>query len=536
MINRSVTVSADTVPSEQDLSRVVDKKNKLSEARRRMPLNMLSNMTWLGVNMVVGLWYTPYLIAHLGVAVYGLVPLAISVTSYLGLLTDGFNSAVSRFLQIELARDDNEAANRIFNTSVTGALTILGLIIPIALVISTLAPRIFNVPLGHEQDAQWLVLFTMLAFGTTFLSSSFAISSFSSHRFDLRLGLNIIRISAQMGIIVVLFTVLSPRLWQVGLGIFLSALLYLLGHRQLCTRLTPHLKIKLHLFDLSRLKQMLKFSGWVLINQAGSQLFINIDLLVANLVFGAIVSGRYGAVLIFSSLLRAMVGTISAVLDPIVFTLYAQNNLNGLARFCSITVKFVGLVIALPIGLICGLARPLLTVWLGSNYSDLSWLVMVLVGHLCINLAVIPLFPIQVSTNHVRVPGILTLIMGLANAGLAVALAKWSGWGYISIAIAGALVLTAKNSLFTPLYAAHLLKLPWHTFATRLINGVLGFVVVAAGSYLISLNLSLASWSSLALVGISISGIYILGAYFFGLRAEERLLIKTEIRQRMSGQ
>jgi len=110
---------------------------------------------------------------------------------------------------------------------------------------------------------------------------------------------------------------------------------------------------------------MLQFSGWVLINQAGTQLFLNIDLVVANLVFGALVAGRYGAVIIFSALLRGMVGTVSGVLEPIVLTLYAQNNFSGLARFCRLSTKFTGLAIALPVGLLCGLAKPLLTVWLG---------------------------------------------------------------------------------------------------------------------------------------------------------------------------
>jgi len=144
-----------------------------------------------------------------------------------------------------------------------------------------------------------------------------------------------------------------------------------------------------------------------------------------------------------------------------------------------------------------------------------------------------PLFPIQTATNHVRVPGILMLIMGLANVGLAVALAIRSGLGYIGIAIAGAIVLTAKNTLFTPFYAARNLKLPWYTFYPSLIKGAVGFAVVGLGTYLMSLSWALTSWSKLALAGISVSGIYALGAYFLGLTTSERLLLNNEIRQRM---
>jgi membrane protein EpsK len=507
---------------------------KLSEAHRRLPFNLLSNVSWMVLNILVGLWYTPFLIAHLGIAVYGLIPLASSIANYLGLMTNGFNSAVSRFLQIELASDDIRAANRIFNTSVAGALAIFAFILPIALLAAWLAPTIFHVPGGHESDAQWLVLLTMLAFATAFLAGSFAVSSFATHRFDLRLYVNVIYLIVQIGSVVALFAVLSPRLWQVGVGIFISELVALLGDVLLWRRLTPQLKIQPSLFEWGRLKTMLQFSGWVLVNQAGALLFLNIDLVVANLIFGAKTAGRYGAVLLFPALMRNLVGTIDGVLVPIVFTMYGQNNISGLARFCRMTVKFMGLVIALPIGLICGLAKPLLTVWLGPEYAELSWLVVVLVSHLCINLAVVPLFSIQSATNHVRLPGILTLFMGVANASLAVALALWSGLGYMGIAVAGAIVLTAKNAIFTPLYNARNLRLPWWTFLPNLATSVLATLAVSAAAYWISLNWTLTGWLQLALAAAIITGIYVVVAYFLGLGAEERSLIKSEIRQRLT--
>jgi O-antigen/teichoic acid export membrane protein len=506
---------------------------KVAEAYRRLPVNILSNAAWLGVNLLVGFWYTPYMIKNLGVAVYGLIPLASSITNYLALVTDGYASAVSRFLQIDLARDDAHAANRTFNTAIAGSLTILTFLIPIAILGSWLVPQIFHIPAGQERSAQWLVLLTMLAFAITFFTGSFAVSSFATHRFDLRQCVNLVRLAVQMGSIVILFTLLSPQLWEVGVGIFLSSLILLLGHSLLWRRLTPQLAIKPRLFQISRLKQLLKFSGWVLVNQAGTQLFLNIDLVVANLVFGAYVAGRYGAVVIFPLFLRATLGTLGSVMEPIIFTLYAQNDLSGLLRFCNLAVKFAGLALALPIGLICGFAKPLLAVWLGPQFSDLSWLVVVLVGQLCINLAVVPLFPIQQAANRVRVPGIVTLGTGVINACLAISLALGSGWGYISIAIAGATVNTARNILFTPPYAARCLELPWHTFLPRLLYGVVGSVAVGVVAFWAASTWTLTSWGQLALMAMIMSGLYIVVVYFLGFDASERKLLEAEIRRRL---
>jgi membrane protein EpsK len=506
---------------------------KMSEARRRMPFNIVSNMVWLVINIIVNLWYTPFLISRLGVTVFGLVPLANSLSTYLALLTDGFSSAVSRFLQIDLAREDNEAANRTFNTGIAGGFTIFGVLVPLACIASWIAPRVFQVPVGYEKDTQWLVLLTMLAFATTFFAGGFTVSSFSSHRFDLRLYVNLCRLLIQIGSIVLLFAFLPPHLWQVGIGIFLSSIVLLLGHSILWRRLTPQLKINPRLFDRKLVKRLLQFGGWVLVNQAGTQLLLNIDLVLANLIFGAQIAGRYGSVIIFPVFLRTFVGTYQGIVEPIVFMLYARNELKELVQFCRMSVKFTGLLIALPIGLICGLARPLLTIWLGVDYSDLSWLVVALVSHLCINLAIVPLFPIQVATNHVRVPGIFNLIMGLVNVGLAVALAFGSGWGYISIALAGAIVMTIKNTFFTSLYAARVLQLPWHTFLPSMGKGVLGFVVVGSTSYLIETLWHLNSWGMLASTGIILSALYLIAVYLFGANVNERALIKSEIINRL---
>jgi membrane protein EpsK len=377
------------------------------------------------------------------------------------------------------------------------------------------------------------MLFTTAAFTVTTFASTLAVFSYAYHRFDLRLLVNVIRLVTQMGSLLVLFTVLSPRLWQVGFGIFLSALVSLLGHGVLWRRLAPELKIRLNLFDPSHLKQMLGFSGWVLVNQVGSLLFLNIDLIVANLVFGAEVAGRYGAVLVLPTVLRTLVATVDDVLKPVIFTLYAQNNPSRLLRVSCLSVKFIGLVTALPVGLICGLAKPVLTIWLGPEFADLSWLVVVLVGHLCINVAVVPLFSLQVATGNVRIPGIVTLLMGVANTVLAVALALWSGWGYISIAIAGAIVLTAKNVLFTPLYSARILKLSWWTFLPSIIIGIIGSLVVGVGAYWVSATWTLTSLWQLVLIGAIISGVYMVAMYFGGLNADDRYLLKSEIQRRL---
>ena len=47
--------------------------------RRHFRSNVLANVGLFVLQTGIGIWYTPYLIAHLGVPVYGLVPLTAQV-------------------------------------------------------------------------------------------------------------------------------------------------------------------------------------------------------------------------------------------------------------------------------------------------------------------------------------------------------------------------------------------------------------------------------------------------------------------------
>jgi membrane protein EpsK len=505
----------------------------LVEGRKRLPVNILSNLAWIGVSAIMLGWYTPYLIMKLGVAGFGLIPLANSTIQYATLLTQSFNSAVSRYLTINLVKKDWKEANKSFNTALVGLLLIISSLIPIVLLFAWYTPNIFNVESHLENQSRLLVLFTGLAFIVTTIGNGFAISSYAYHRFDLRFLVNFLALAIQIGTVIILFEFFTPNLWQAGIGIFFYSITFLIGHGLLWRKLTPKLTILFRAFNTRSLKDMLSFSAWVAINQAGSLLFLNIDLIVANLLFGATLGGKYGAVIIFPIILRTLAGTVLGVLSPIIVTLYANNDIQKLERLISLSVKFMGLAMALPIGLLSGFARPLLILWLGSEFVDLASLLIILVSHLCINLAITPLFYLQVATNHVRIPGVVSLISGVVNVILAVSLAKWSGLGYLGIAVAGAIVLTAKNVIFTPLYGARILNLSWWKFFPSIVIGALAFVAVSFGSYYFSRLWELNSWGKFITASLLISVVYFVASYIFGLSKRDRNFIRSDVEYRI---
>ena len=133
-------------------------------------------------------------------------------------------------------------------------------------------------------------------------------------------------------------------------------------------------------------------------------------------------------------------------------------------HYCRTSIRTMGLLLALPIGLICGLSQPLLSVWLGPRFVPFAPLMSLMTVHLCVNLAYHPLLNVPMATNHVRTPGLVQIVFGFFNLLLALVMAGPMHLGLYGIAGASAIVLTLKNAVFTPIYAAHVLKKPASTF------------------------------------------------------------------------
>lgn len=494
--------------------------------RKQFLPNLIANGGVFVLNVLLGIWYTPYLIRYLGVAAYGLVPLANSLTSYLSLISLSLNGAAGRFLTIDLEKQDTVSANRTFNTVLMGNLALVVLALPIVLVLVLNVQWWFDIPTGQETYAQWLFAATLIAYLLTMVQSSFSVSSWARNRFDLRNIVVAIHHLARVGIVVVVFALARPLLWHVGLGILGATIIGFVGDVWLWRKLTPQLRIQPFEFDRSRVRELFGMGGWLIVNQVGTLLFLNVDLIVANTLLGAEIAGGYGSVLLFSTMLRQLAQTASTVLTPTVLAKYARGDMQAVNRISQQAVKFLGLAMALPIGLLCGFAMPLLKLWLGPEFQNLAWLLVALTAHLSVNLSVLPLFGINTAFNKVRVPGVVTLVMGVCNVGLAVVFVKL-GWGAIGIAVAGAIVLTAKNALFTPMYAAYIQKLPWWTFMTVMLPGTVANLLIIGLLYVIMQVVSVHSWFVLGAIGGAVSLVYAGIVYFGVLHAEDRKLLST---------
>ena len=493
----------------------------------QLPKNVLANISYFAINIVIGLLLVPYFISTLGVAAYGLIPLATSITGYVGIVVQSLNSSVSRFLTIDLQREDYAAANKTFNTAILGISFIVALMVPVIIVAALFIPKIFNVPAGQEQDTILLFLGVFAAFLISSWSGNFTVQLFAYNRLDLQNMVNATNVIVSATLIFITFHYYGPSLAIIGLSYVIGATAASVLSIILAKRVCPDLKLSFHSFDYDKLKAVGDMGVWSIVNQVGTLLFLQIDLIVVNILFGAASAGQYAIVLMWATLLRTIANTIAGVLTPVVFTYYAKGKVNALIKVTNSAVRLMGFLLALPIGLICGLAPQILTIWVGEKFAFLAPLMILLAIHLTINLSVLPLFSVNVAYNKIQVPGILTLLMGGLNIALAFSIPVLFGSGFYGVALAGAIVLTLKNAVFTPWYAARVLGIDGLAFTKSAITGLVPTIIVTAASAITGIYVNIASMTSLVLVGGILGLVYMILIWKFGLTAFERELFRS---------
>src|SRR6266513_2118529 len=79
--------------------------------------NVSSNGVALAVNVLVGIFLSPYILHRLGDSAFGIWVLIFSVTGYYGLFDLGIRSSVVRYVSKAKATNDIEYASRLISTS-----------------------------------------------------------------------------------------------------------------------------------------------------------------------------------------------------------------------------------------------------------------------------------------------------------------------------------------------------------------------------------------------------------------------------------
>ena len=357
------------------------------------------------------------------------------------------------------------------------------------------------------------------------LSSPFLVSSFVTHRFDLANYVKIAGRLLRITIIVVCFKYLSTSIRYVGLSYVAMALFCLICSVCLTRILTPQLHVSRKSFNWNALREMGKMSSWIAINQVGALLYLSVSFVIINIFLGPEQCGRYAPIALWVTLLGTLGAAISDVFAPIALGYIARQQSDMLVSQMKRSTKFLGLIMALPVGILCGLAKPILCRWIGTSFADLAPLVWILITPWLITIAIKPMFSIFRGLDKVKTPALVTLFGGLVNVILAIVFVYFTKLGIYGVALALLICLTSKNLLFTPIYAAIITHQPRMIFVKELFAGLIMALLVTLACLIISHLYDLATIPRLTITCVLMAAVYIPLCYGVIITKNDRKLV-----------
>lgn len=441
--------------------------------RRQLPRNALFQVLSFIVQVAIGLCLVPYLVTQLGTIAFGLVLISGMLTQMGGLISHSISIAVSRQLTVALQQNDLSEASRVFTTSFVVAIAAGSLQILFLVPVLYFVESIVDIPPSLYSDTLNLLMCETIAYIVNFISSVFGIAAYLLNRIDISRTFDIGRQLLRVLGIFVLFWILGPSLRYVGYVDLGVALVFLPLSVVMSKRLAPWLIIHVGYFCKSKIRQILEMGTWLLVNNVGALLFLRMDVWVCNKFVSMESAGQYAALLQWPTLIRQGAVVLAAVTSQMIMIYFARGDIQRLTRLCQTSMRVMSLVITVPTGILCVCSNDLLRIWLGQDFVELNPVFFIMIFHLGVNVSVLPLLSLQVAAGKVRVPALVTLVLGICNLGLAILLASVFDLGIYGVAWAGVLMFTIKSAIFTPFYAAHLLSAPWHAFVRPYVSGVL---------------------------------------------------------------
>ena len=84
--------------------------------RRRLAVNLLSNLLSYAVSTALSFVITPFLVNHLGKEIYGFYGIANNFVNYITIVSVALNSMASKYITVELVRGNEQKAKEYYSS------------------------------------------------------------------------------------------------------------------------------------------------------------------------------------------------------------------------------------------------------------------------------------------------------------------------------------------------------------------------------------------------------------------------------------
>jgi O-antigen/teichoic acid export membrane protein len=418
--------------------------------------NVGSSWVALGLNILVGLFLSPYILHHLGDEAFGLWVLIFSITGYYGLFDLGIRSSIIRYVAMYSTVAKNEELNRLINTAFFTYSGIGTVAILITITVSFYVSSIFRISGSSIHLARWLFLMVGSAVALGFPLGIFGGILEGLQRFYL---LNLTSMSSTLvrALLIVIALRHGRGLLTVALITVSVPLLTSLVNATVALRILP-LRFGLKHLNRESLRSIASYSSTTFILIVAFRLRFKTDAIV----IGTFVSSA--AITYFSIGSRLVdyagevVGGLAQVFVPMSSQSDATGDLAGLRKIFVAGNRACAFVIFPMAAILIILGKSVIEAWVGVRYVAVSYPILLML------LIPTTLILAQSASGRVlygmakhKTLAVVTLLEGSANLFLSILLVRQ--FGILGDAVGTAIPLACTALFFMPRHLCRVLNL-----------------------------------------------------------------------------
>ncbi len=345
---------------------------------RRLALNILWNFLGGGAPLLVAFVAIPILIEGLGTARFGVLTIAWMVVGYFSLFDMGLGRALTKLIAEKLGKRQNDEIPKLIWTAIL-LMAVFGLLGSITIVVLSpwLVGKVLKIPL--ELQPETLNAFYLLAASVPFVISATGLCGvLGAHQ---RFGLiNAVRVP--LGIFTFLGPMLvlpfSKSLVPVVMVLVVARLVSLCTYVALCLHIVPTLRKSVSV-SCPLIKSLLNFGGWMTITNIVGPLMIYLDRFFIGSMISMTSVAYYTTPYEVINKLGIVPTALMGVLFPAFATTFVQNRVTTVQLF-ERAVNYIFLFLFPVVIIIVTFAHEGLTIWLGREFADKSYVVLQLLA------------------------------------------------------------------------------------------------------------------------------------------------------------
>ena len=420
--------------------------------RKLEKLQIIKNVgsSWfsLGLNILIGVFLSPFILHRLGDAAFGIWVLIFSLTGYYGIFDFGIRSSIIRYVSKYTATHDREEVSGLINTAMFTYTCVGALSMIITLVGYIYIDRFFHIPPAFQSTARWLLLVVGTSVALGFPLGVFGGMLEGLQKFYILNWTNIAFSSVLRVVLIVFYLnrgygLLTVALVTVGLPVAGSLVRAVMALRSL------PVKFSWKYVNRDAFHHMANYSGVTFMIIVASRLRFKTDALVIGTFLSSAAITYFYAGSRLVDYAGEVVSSLAQIFVPMSSQSDAAGNMDRLRkifvagnRTCAFTILPIAAAFVV-------LGKSIIEVWVGGKYVAQGYPVLLTL--------IIPytLMMIQAASSRILFGmgkhgklAIVTMIEGVSNLVLSILLVR--PLGILGDALGTAIPLAGTYVLFMP--------------------------------------------------------------------------------------